>query len=296
MSNLKPQKVLHLHLEEAKKNPKISGNYMVTEKLDGWYAYIDYDTDKGWGYVHSRQGREIPSLQWLHSVFVEVPTPTENCRFIFEVTIDGLDFHTTNGILNRTKGTCQAWQAKVNLHDVVFTDIYHRDEPKNTAAARRIHLNSLDLIMVSDTIRRIPVLAISPDRDVWMTYFNEIIEKGGEGVILKRTNSLYESDKRNSNLMKIKLEETAILECVDIYYTTGDKGNSNLNVTLRNKAKKLVNVRIPKHSDVAAIEDDSSYILGKAVMIKAMCKLPDGLYREPRYWRIINELPLGAID
>ena len=37
-----PQKALHLHLEEAKKSPKHLGHeYMIFEKYDGWFMYID---------------------------------------------------------------------------------------------------------------------------------------------------------------------------------------------------------------------------------------------------------------
>ena len=68
---MKPQKVLHLHLEEAKKKPKITGRYIVTEKLDGWYGYIDYLQGE-WGKVTSSSGREIPSLLWARQVFQEL--------------------------------------------------------------------------------------------------------------------------------------------------------------------------------------------------------------------------------
>ena len=37
-----PQKALHLHLEEAKKSPKHLGHeYMIFEKYDGWFMYVD---------------------------------------------------------------------------------------------------------------------------------------------------------------------------------------------------------------------------------------------------------------
>ena len=296
MAIILPQKVLHLHLEEAKKTPKISGFYMITEKLDGWYAYIDYSTDLGWGYVHSRQGREIPSLKWLHDVFVELPTPKVNCRLIFEVTIDEVDFHTTNGILNRSKGDCQAWRAKVNLHDYIETDSYFMNLPENKAIQRWNKLQYIDISNTKDVIRHIPLLGVSESKYIWFHYFNQVTDNGGEGVVLKKVDSLYQSDKRNSSLMKIKLEESALLECVDIYYTTGEKGNSNLNATLRSKEGNLISVRIGKFSDIDLIESDHNYILGKVVQINAMCRLPNGMFREPRFYKVCPELSLNMVD
>jgi len=293
---MKPQFVLHLHKEEAKKKPNIYGNYMVTEKLDGIYGYIDYTTDLGWGYIHSRQEREIPALRWLHDIFVDLPTPTVNCRFIFEVTIDGLDFHITNGILNRSKGECQAWDAKINLHDLIETDTYFIDSCKHQAMARWTNLQKVDVSSSKGVIRHIPLLSISNDKDVWLHYFNKVVEAGGEGVVLKQVEGIYQSDKRNSSLMKIKLEESALLECIDIYYTTGEKGNSNLNATLRSKDGTIIEVRIGKHCDIKLIEEDKEYILGKVVEIKAMCKLSSGAYREPRFKMIRCDKTLKDID
>ena len=56
---IKPQKALHLFQEQDKKKPKCTGlPYMLFEKHDGWYGYLDFPSCK----IHSRALREIPSL------------------------------------------------------------------------------------------------------------------------------------------------------------------------------------------------------------------------------------------
>ena len=58
---MKPQKAKHYYLEAEKKKPAYIGEeYMVLEKHDGWYGYLDNGTA-----IHSRQMRAIPSLAKL---------------------------------------------------------------------------------------------------------------------------------------------------------------------------------------------------------------------------------------
>ncbi len=294
-----PQLVLHLHLEEAKKKPKISGNYLVTEKKDGIYAIIDYSVDTGWDYIYSRQGRKIPAFFWTKEFFNNTLTkPSVNCRLIMEATIDGKEFHESAGIFNRSdkKTDFQAYDAIFNLHDIILTDTFHVDTAENYALNRWNLLQALDISKCENKIRKIPLLTISDDKKVWMKYFNEIVEAGGEGIVLKATNSLYQPDKRNSSLMKIKLETNAFLHCVGMYRTVGEKGNSNLNLTLRSKAGHNIEVRVGRHEDIARFENDSSTVLDKVVEIKAMCKLESGQYREPRLLHVRYDKDLKAID
>jgi hypothetical protein len=282
-----PQLALHLHKEQSKKKPKIHGDYIITEKLDGIYGYCDYNRYMGWGYVHTRQQRELPSLKWAKELFTKLPPLEFNYRLIFEVTIDGLDFHTTNGILNRSKGECSCLEAKFNFHDMVRFADQSKVALDAVALDRFIDLGRIDISSVN-SFRLIPYLGISSDEETWANLFTEVVDKGGEGIILKQIDACYEAGKRNSNLMKMKLEEEAFIECVDIYYTEGKKGNSNMNATLRRKSGVRVDVRIGKHSDITMIEADKNTILGKVVKIVAMSELSTGMFREPRFNSITN--------
>lgn len=289
---MQPQLVLHLYKEENKKKPKLVGDYLITEKLDGIYGYIDYNTELGWGYIHSRQERKIPSLYWAKELFIDLFAPTYNFRLIFEITIDGSDFHTTNGILNRSVGDCQAYEAIFNLHDLIELDTYFLDSRKYRALARWDKLQDISVGSSKGSIRHVPLLAVSDDRQVWEHYFQYVLAKGGEGIVLKKVGSIYEPGKRNSSLMKMKLEEEAYIECVDIFYTVGKKGKSNMNITLRRKSGVEIVIRVGKHSEIAKIESDKDYILGKVVKIEAMEELASGAFREPRYKKVCDDIKL----
>jgi ATP-dependent DNA ligase len=285
---MKVQKVLHLHIEEKKKKPNINHTYIVTPKLDGWFGYIDY-IDGEWSNIHSRVGREIPSLLWARQEFQELAIH-ENVRLIFEITIPNEPFHILNGILNRSVGDCQAREAIFHLHDIISYSF-------NFSARDRLHrLLGLDLETVKYHIRRIPVLAITEDKEVWMDYFNEVTNAGGEGVVLKQLDAVYQPDKRNSSLMKIKLEDTFDLECINIFHTVGDKGYDNLNATLRRKSGVIITVRIPKDEDRILFEENPMYIIGNIVEVKCMCELPDGKLREPRFVRVRDDKYLEDRD
>jgi hypothetical protein len=276
------QKVLHLYKEEEKKKPKIQGDYLITEKLDGWYAYLDHFTSTGWGEVTSRQDRVIPSMLHARDNFIALyPRPQINFRVIFEITIPGLDFHTANGILNRSIGDCQAIDSIINVHDIVFYD-----NLKLINLERWNMLQSLPL-GGQDKIVKVPLLGISDKKEVWMHYANQVWEKGGEGIVLKEANGVYHSGKRNSSLMKVKLEEETTLRCIDYFYTIGEKGNSNLNATMVGEDGVKVVVRIGKHSDIARIKEDSSYILSQLCKIVYMCKLSGGQLREARFVSVL---------
>lgn len=285
---MKPQKVLHLHLEEAKKNPKISGKYIVTEKLDGWFGYIDF-VEGVCGNITSGAGRSIPSMIWAKDVFQKINI-SGNVRLIFEIIIPSVPFHILNGIFNRSIGECQATDARFRLHDIV-------DFNNNVTAINRVEiLKALDLSRVSEYIEVIPVLAVTNDKEVWMEHFKEVTDRGGEGIVIKQASSYYQPEKRNSSLMKVKLESTFDLECIGVFNTIGEKGNSNLNATLKRKNGVVITVRIPKDEDVKLFESNGWEIVGKVVEVKCMCELVGGMLREPRFVAVRHNKLIGDID
>lgn len=285
------QKVLHLYKEEQKKKPKFLGDYIVTEKLDGIYAYVDYINGK-WSAIHSRAGRAIPAFEHLTKEFENLTPPTGNTRFIFEATHNTIkDFHTINGIFNRSVGDYHCNNVVFNFHDMVVPSTL--DIP----AVERLHaLRSwfnVNTEAVTNRFRYCPMLHVSNSKDLWLAEFNKVIEAGGEGIVLKHSESGYYPDKRNSSLMKIKLEERIVLHCVDIFYTVGDKGNSNLNATFRRNNGVEIVVRVGKHIDIARIEDDKNYILGKPCLLEYMCEIAGGKLREPRFKKVLTDLHIS---
>lgn len=268
---MKPQKALHLHIEEDKARPKYAGHsYCVFRKYDGWYGYKDGD-----GFINSRQCRPIPSLFEF-----SVDIPTIFCgRLIFEIMIDGVEeFHIMNGILNRSVGDCQAKNVYLMVHDYIplggsqvkFYDRY-------VMAQDIVHAIGDERIRIS------PILAITPKIDTWKMLANQVWEDGGEGIVLKRHDAPYSYDKRNADLMKIKEELT-----FDFIVTGMEKGEGKYSDTLGSlivEGKNGIKHMVSGMTDAQRNEwwDNPAEILGKLVEIKAMKILPDGTLREPRF-------------
>jgi len=293
---IKPQKVLHYHIEEAKKNPKIQGEYIVSEKLDGWFTTISYNTKVGWLDVKSSNGRTIPSMKHAKQFFERLPVPDRNITLIAEAYIPEMDFYTMNGIFNRSKGECQATDVEFYIHDLVYNSELSNDivVDKRPALERMESISWLALDN-NTKIRGIKPYTVTKDREIWFDYFDRVTYKGGEGVILKQADGLYQPEKRNSSLMKMKLEDTYDLLCIDMYLTYGEKGNENLNILLKDKAGTEQAVRVGKHEDVYNFMNVESPV-GKVVEIKVMKKNEDGSYREPRFVTVRRYKSVSEID
>jgi ATP-dependent DNA ligase len=285
MAGLGVQKVLHLYKEKEKKKPNISGNYMVSEKIDGIYVYIDRIAGK-WGPIISRQGRPIPAFEHHTKQFEKLDNlPPTDIRLIAEAYIPGVDFHTANGIFNRSVGDYRCDSVVFAVHDMVYHGF-----PNKTAEERYERAGEIDYTASTDYVQHHPLLAISSDEETWLNIAETVWDNDGEGIVLKRTDSIYQPDKRNSSLMKIKLEENFVLTCIDAYYTVGEKGNSNLNAIFRREKGTLITCRVGKHSDIAAYEGNKGHLIGQKCLIVGMCELPDGAIREPRFKYVVKDI------
>lgn len=284
-----PQKVLYLHLEEEKKNPKIFGDYIVSEKINGWYCFADYDYYKdSWSYVTSSALRSIPSFFWAKGIFESLPKPKESCRLIMEAIIPGMEFEEMNGRFNRSVGEYSCRDVVFNIHDYIPLATYFKTlDVKNFAIERYKTLCQLDTSCTNGVLRIHPILGISSSKDIWQHYFDEITSQGGEGIVLKQVDSLYVPGKRNSSLMKMKEEITLDLLCTGAYRTIGEKGYENINLIFTQSAGPDVHVRLAKHSDIDLFEKDDANFVGRIGEVKAM-KIIKGTkaLKEPRFVRI----------
>jgi hypothetical protein len=271
------QKVKHLHLELEKKNPNIHHDYMITEKVDGWYVEAVYSIGGGWRGITSSSGRYIPSME--HIAIEKLSTilpPSPHCKLIMEAYIPHTKFHILNGVFNRSVGNYRCDDVHFIVHD--YVDLY--TDLTMTALNR---FNLIEKLQLPTRFDRATLLGVSNSIDVWKRYFDGIVEKGGEGIVLKQANGLYCAGKRNSTLMKIKEEITVDLLCTRVYETIGTKGNPNLNIELVNSIGTITTVRIAKQEDIDKIQEDHTEILGRVCEVKAMKILEDGKLREPRF-------------
>lgn len=283
---MKPQKAKYLKDELKKVKPNINHFYMVSEKIDGWYVYADFDKFKGWSHIHSSAGREIPSMLHCRGKYLNrLPNPKSNIRLIMEAYIPDTPFHILNGVFNRSIGKYHAEDVHFRVHDLIPLE--------GIQYAASIRYGKLcDYILENPTDRLIvhSVLSITKDTAEWQKLFDTITNNGGEGIVLKQADSIYYPGKRNSSLLKIKQEVTIDTLVIDMFETTGEKGNKALNLRVKRANGVEFVVVVPKHSDIAAFAEESP--IGKVAEIGAMKELEGGILREPRFrWLREDKLP-----
>ena len=213
---------MHLYLDEEKKNPKHIGHkYCVMEKYDGWYMYIDC-IDGQWQEIRSRAGRVIPSMANYTKQFQNINgkyRPKRNVRLIFEGVIPNekgypTEFKTANGWFNRKAPIHKP--VLLMCHDLLTFD--YLDTPFKTRYETLQYLIGIyRQNKLVDGLGAVPILYTSNRPSEWYGTYENIIKQydnQGEGVILKRLDAPYSSDKRNADLLKIKCEKTFELRVV----------------------------------------------------------------------------------
>lgn len=271
------QKAKHLFLEMDKKKPDIDNPYMMFEKHDGWFGYLDFPSCV----IHSRAHREIPALEELSNL-IRSRRPDTRGRLIFEIMIEGLEvdsFHELNGILNRKSE--QAEDVYLQVHDFIpdFQFCKMTAHNRYQFAAETVRRLGLPQVRLS------PVLGVSKDPIVWHQMAEKIQAMGGEGLILKNRNALYSPNKRISDLMKIKEEVNVEMLVTKVIEGQGDHEGMAGKLICKDEVNQLheIGMGCMNHDERKAVWQDHTLIVGTIVEIKAMKKLADGKYREPRF-------------
>jgi bifunctional non-homologous end joining protein LigD len=143
----------------------------------------------------------------------------------------------------------------------------------------------------------LPVIAYEKyDSDSWQKHFEVIANRGGEGIVAKRDTSIYMVGKRNSDLLKLKLELTVDCLGVALEETVGDKGNSGLVLVSQRKSGVLVRTVIGKHVDQELFRKDKYNVIGKVVQVKAMEEYADGQLRQPVFQHVRHDKKASEIN
>jgi ATP-dependent DNA ligase len=283
------QKAKHLYSELEKKKPScISVLYAIFEKYDGWYGYIDLDgTDNAW--ITSRADRAIPSTVDISKRLRQAAPKGAVGRLIFEITIPSIpDFSTLNGVLNRSKAPCQAAGVVLKCHDFI--------DARNRPFTRRYeHVKAIVSDINLDWVQVAPIIGTGSYKDV-QAAAEQVWEQGGEGAIGKAINEPYHEGKRDWSLIKVKEDVDADLLVCGMVIGNGKYANTLGALVCRDKANN-------KHT-ISGMTDEQRYqwwsnpeaIMGKVVEIKAMKKLKDGQYREPRFKAVRFDKTVADID
>lgn len=270
------QKAKHLYLELDKKSPKIAMSALF-EKHDGWFGYFDFPSCK----IHSRKQREVPSVRELSNK-IRAVRPQVKGRLIFEIMIEGYEvdrFHELNGILNRKDE--QAEGAYLMVHDF----IPNWNESEMTFAQRYAYAAEIVRRLNIPEVRMSPILGQSADVDVWKDTAEQVWQRGGEGIIIKELGAHYSPGSRISSLMKIKEELTVEMHVIDVIEGQGEHGGmcGKLVCVDEVNQKHEIGMGSMSHAERVHYFFHRDELIGQVVEIKAMKKLKDGSYREPRF-------------
>lgn len=292
-----PQKCLDLETELKKKKPQLQGHFMETIKEDGWYAYLTYHAaSKSWQPIKKSSMNVCESWKWLYEekVLDQLPKPNQDAILIAEAIIPGMEFEIMNGLFNRTVGDYSCRDVEFHFHDLIFPNdlrqAYQRwlkvcEFEELLDSKVRKYFKQMDLQTIEDF-----------DKAAWLGKLENVVSRGEEGLVFKRTDSLFYPGKRNSNLIRLKMscKKDVLVEMVEEGW--GEKGNKSYTLICRRKNGVEIRVVMSRHSDIENYLKDASSIVGKVIEVKAMDEFPDGKLRQPVFKRIrFDKLP-GDID
>lgn len=298
---IKPQKALHLYQELEKKRTKIAEDlFYIFEKYDGWYGLKSVDT-KAFSdcFISSRARRRIPSCDTLSASIQAYETKagwTRKGTIIFEILVEGVPvFKDLNGILNRSKGDCQAKDAYLRVHDFIPED--HPDmvmEDRYELAKKYVAALDHPRVLLAGLVN------IGGHEDVQeyaeKVWARKSTNRSDEGAIGKRIGSVYAEGKRNKDIIKVKCEVSLDLKVVLIEEGEG-KYAGTLGKLIVESADGTRNA-VSGMSDAERDEwwDNPQLILGKVVEVQAMQILENGSLREGRFKAVRHDKNINEID
>ena len=197
--------------------------YYVQEKLDGnrCIAYYDFANCE-WKFM-SRSGKELKvnfDMSWVNE-WISEGDYGEREYPIFDGEIMTLE-HAGSRDFNRTSGAINGkYTDKSGLHYFIYDIV----APKMKYEERKQILDSIvdtgndcQILPVLDKVYVYPNHDYNGQLDKWLDY---IVDKGGEGVMLRDPNGYYQCGKRSDGLLKYKKTQTMDLRIIDFNYGNG---------------------------------------------------------------------------
>lgn len=255
----------------------LSGDFVVTEKLDGNRCVAAFNKESGQWEFYSRSGKPMKvdfdmsgfdtELIYDGEVMSEAQTLLSMKRYasilndtdFAHATFDAqLMFNRTSGLINRHSGNKKG--LIYNVFDVVDPSPYYE---------RREMLSKFDPI--GEDVRILPALYVGNDKQVINSLLGRMTQMGGEGIMLNRINRGYEH-KRSDALLKYKQVQFMDMKVTGWYMGTGKYAGlvGGISCILHTEDGKTITCDVGSGlSDAQRIEwaMDPSRIIGKIVQI-----------------------------
>lgn len=254
----------------------LSGDFVVTEKLDGNRCVAAFNKESGQWEFYSRSGKPMKvdfdmsgfdtDLIYDGEVMSQAQTilSQERFRAILNDTDFALDtkdaqlqFNKTSGLINQH---CSGKKGLVyNVFDIIDSTPYYD---------RRSMLS--EVITGPDT-RILPVLSVTRNTDKMKELLGRITQMGGEGIMLNRIDRGYEH-KRSDALLKYKQVQFMDMKVTGWYAGTGKYAGlvGGISCVLYTEDGKTITCDVGSGlSDAQRMEwaIDPSRIIGKIVQI-----------------------------
>ena len=256
---------------------KIEYPCLVQQKYDGVFCIAYNDKINKKCLIFSRTGKQYTSMQHIEKDMENLFRLYDMDLILFEAYI--LD--TPQSIIS---GYCRD---TVNQHKeliAVCHDCLTIDEWKGIIKTPyHLRYDNLKYMLTEQYYLSLflPKGIYAYDWDMITAYASEIWKTGGEGVVIKKLNALYERGKRNWSLMKLKQEISYDLRIVDV-----EEGSGQFKDAVGALICKFKDSNISIGSGLTSEErklwwKHKNFIVGHIAEIKAMRISSKGVLREP---------------
>jgi hypothetical protein len=150
------------------------------------------------------------------------------------------------------------------LHETALTGL--------TADKRRVHLKAAMSLMQSDAVQ------LAEQFDPTTEALKKVWDRGGEGLVLKRREGIYEPGKRSREWVKFKAAGSAVLTITG--FEEGLNGPHSKIVAL-DDAGVTITVKTLNTDWLEMFTRDATRFLGRRLVITFQQKTRDGKYRHP---------------
>lgn len=269
--------------------------------------------------IESRRGE--PTLLPVFTKFVrELKQIKEKCVLNGEITVDGVDRYTSNGmvasIISITKKvkSCKPYKKDIEKYNkehcysfketlgktrytiwdiISFEGYYNGFEP----VTRKHRLQKLEELLNKYNFKQISLIEykrVESYKDV-MRHFTKMLNRGEEGTILKSAKGVYKNGKPDWQV-KIKLEFT--VDLLVFGYNIGTGKNSDLVSSLQCSSKEgdlITNPGGIKEADMEYLTNIKDKLLSKKMIVEVKCSGlsydKDGNYSllHPRFMKIRDD-------
>ncbi|WP_442108467.1 ATP-dependent DNA ligase [Pseudomonas sp. NUPR-001] len=302
MTGRKPAKLVQLvqDLDDvAKKNLKPAEYlYHVTTKLDGVFALFVWIAG-GWA-TFSRTGEQMKSCGHIERRLEELnipktvvvigevlklnPIPEGSPEDFFEA-LSYAPVQDTSGAFRRHK---RDESLRLVVHDFLSLEGFTKGTTKSAFGDRMMRAERCGLPMTRDKapLVRLPEFTCVT-LELAQVIAEQVIDDGGEGVIVRDLEATWEAGKRDHRIMRIKEKITKDLKVTGVQEGVGKMAGMAGALLCRWRLKNGLLVDIPvaggDFETRKAWLKDPSLIVGQIVEVEAMKMTPTGALREPRF-------------